>query len=1016
VRLLALLAWLIGGIPEPMAGTPDTRAVPLRYTVDRWDVDDGLPNYALTDVVQSRDGYLWIATWAGIVRFDGARFTPVAEDLPNDHARAVIEDRHGAMWIGLSGTGVVRWHGRVVETLTEANGLAGRDVRALAEDGDGRIWAATENGVSMIEPRAFDGGSDGGSINRRSLDPSGSALTAGSSRVTTFRVEQGLPANAINRLARGRDGRMWIATPNGVCVADPLPRCTPVAFVRGRPTAVVQDRRGRVWVGSDAGLFSEGFDPSPLAGQPVNTLLPAAQGGLWVGFRDGGVALVDDRGVERYGASDGLPPGLVVALYEDPEGSVWIATTNGGLARLKPKRVQMYAMAQGLPSHQVGSVVQDATGTIWAGTQCGPVAELRGDRFVPRLTAEMPNACARILWPARDGALWIGTPDNGVFRWQHGRMTHIDAREGLSDTDITALFEDRDGVMWIGTQLGGVHTYTGGRLSRAFGPADGVATSIVASFAQDRDGRVWIGSNANGLSVYEGGRFRMLTPAESPPTRSISALLVDSRGDLWIGSATHGLFRRRGGRYEPFGLAQGLDDRMIAVIVEDRDSNLWVGTARGISRLERARIEAVAAGRASSLEPILLDRADGLRNPEGSGGGLDPSGLLDRQGRIWMPTIDGLAVIDPATFRINTVSPRVLIERVTVNDRPATAGAAGALEVPAGTESIELAYTAFSLLAPRKVRFRYRLHGLDSQWHDSGSRRAAYYTRLPPGSYRFEVLAANNDGVWSQRPVSVALTVRPFWWERWDVRGAALALLLVATGAVVRFVALRRTNARLAALERLHALERERTRIARDLHDDLGARLSLIGLMTEGTEASSVARAAAETLDHLVWTVNARNDTAGGFAAYATRFAEEHLDAAGLRHRFHIQESLGPHEINADARRQVFLAFKEAITNVIKHARATEVHITIGLQHDTLVVEVRDDGCGFIEGGGDPTGIGLEGMRERLAAVGGSATVGSAPGRGTRVVLRSPVQPRRDEPRISMRYGTPDAMGKTETP
>ena len=248
-------------------------------------------------------------------------------------------------------------------------------------------------------------------------------------------------------------------------------------------------------------------------------------------------------------------------------------------------------------------------------------------------------------------------------------MEHFGLEHGLSDTYIRGLFEDRDGVIWIGTAVGGLHYYANGRLSRSFGPADGVATGILASFAQDREGRVWVGSNANGLSVYKDGRFRRLSDDENPPSRSIASLLVDSRGDLWIGTASHGLFRRREGRYEPFGVAQGLGHALIALMIEDREGTLWVSTGHGISRLTRDRIDEVAAGRRASLDPIVLDRRDGLLNVEGSGGGFDPSGLRDRDGRLWFSTIDGIAVIDPATFRFNTIAPRVMIETVALAGR-----------------------------------------------------------------------------------------------------------------------------------------------------------------------------------------------------------------------------------------------------------------------------------------------------------------------------------------------------------
>jgi signal transduction histidine kinase len=306
---------------------------------------------------------------------------------------------------------------------------------------------------------------------------------------------------------------------------------------------------------------------------------------------------------------------------------------------------------------------------------------------------------------------------------------------------------------------------------------------------------------------------------------------VDSRGDLWVGSAADGLFRHRNGRYEPFGEAQGLGDRLVAVIVEDDGANLWVGTARGISRLERAKIEAVAEGRAASLEPIFLDRADGLLNAEGSGGGFDPSGLCDRDGRVWLSTIDGIAVIDARTFPINQVPPGVAIEDVTLAGRPAAPRADGVIDVPAGTPALDITYTTFSMLAPGKTRFRFRLEGHETAWHDVGARRTAYYTRLPPGRYTFQVFAANNDGIWSQTPAQVRLDVLPFIWERTSVRAASLAALLAATGLLVFVSVQRRSRRKVADLERERALERERTRIARDLHDDLGSRLTHIAIV-----------------------------------------------------------------------------------------------------------------------------------------------------------------------------------------
>jgi ligand-binding sensor domain-containing protein/signal transduction histidine kinase len=953
-------------------------SAPLGYVVERWSVEEGLPNNALTSVIQTRDGYLWIGTWAGIARFDGVRFTTVADNLPNDHARALLEDADGSVWIGLSGTGVARWRSRGFDVVTPNEGLAGVDVRALALD-EGRIWVATENGLSMV---------DGG-------------------RVTTWRTRDGLPSNVITGLSRRPGGGVWVATAGGLCQVTRLQVQCASSTRATALNAVLETRDGQLWVGTERGLLSGdarlgaelACRDACFARRSVSALMQARDGRLWIGFADGEIAH-RHLGIEtRYGVPDGLPPGgRVQALVEDEEGSVWAAISGSGLARLSHKRVATITTTDGLPGKVIGSIVQDASGTIWAGTECGPVSELRDGRFYPRFVEYTKDACAYVLWAARDGSLWIGTSNRGLFRWHDGRMEHFGLEDGLSDTYIRGLFEDRDGVIWIGTAVGGLHYYADGRLSRSFGPADGVATGILASFAQDRDGRVWIGSNANGLSVYENGRFRRLSDQESPPSRSISGLLFDSRGDLWIGTASHGLFRRRDGRYEPFGVGQGLGHALVALMIEDRDGTLWVSTGHGISRLTRDRIDEVAVGRRASLDPIVLDRRDGLLNVEGSGGGFDPSGLRDRDGRLWFSTVDGIAVVDPAAFPFNTIAPRVTVETVSLGGRLAAPDADGIIHVPAGTATIDLAYTAFSFLAPRQVRFRTRLRGVADDWQEVGGRRVAYYTRLRPGDYTFEVLATNGDGLSSARPAVMRLIVAPFWWERRLVQGAGASLLLLLTAVGVREVSLRRARARVAELERAQALERERARIARDLHDDLGSRLAHIAILAETSDSVDhdsrivrAARAAARTMDELVWTINARNDTVESFAYYLGQFAEEHVAAAGLRCRLQIPADLPARSLAADVRRHLYLASKEAITNAVKHARASEIGVSLRATDAILVMEISDDGCGLPTGRLDPTGNGLKNLRERMSAAGGTLELESAGGAGTRVRCTVPL-------------------------
>ena len=435
-------------------------------------------------------------------------------------------------------------------------------------------------------------------------------------------------------------------------------------------------------------------------------------------------------------------------------------------------------------------------------------------------------------------------------------------------------------------------------------------------------------------------------------------------------------------------------------MIEDREGTLWVSTGHGISRLTRERIDEVAAGRRASLDPIVLDRRDGLLSVEGAGGGFDPSGLRDRNGRLWFSTGEGIVVIDPAVFPLNTVPPRVTIEQVLLAGRSAAPDEDGVVEVPAGTAGIDLAYTAPSFLAPHRMRFRIRLQGVDDAWQEVGDRRVAYYTRLRPGDYTFEVQATNADGVSSVRPATTRLRVAPFWWERRPVQASGGALLLLLTAVGVRRVSLRRARARLAELERAQALERERARIARDLHDELGSRLAHVAILAETSGAAEAngrivraIREASGTMDELVWTINARNDTVESLAYHVGQFAEEYVTAAGLKCRLEIPVDLPDHRLAADVRRHLYLAFKEAVTNAVKHARAREIRVTLRMADAALVLEVADDGRGLPEGRLDPAGNGLNNLRERMTAASGTFAIESAPGAGTRVRCTVPLRP-----------------------
>lgn len=968
-------AMILASSPAPLAAPP----LPASgYVVDRWQVDDGLPQNSVISMIQTRDGYLWLGTWAGVVRFDGVRFTPVAEDVPNTHILALVEHPDGSVWIGTGGGGVARWDRHTTQFFTMAEGLPHNDVRSLAVDDDGRVWVGTLGGVAVV---------DGGIVVSPSMAPDAP------------------PIGPVYAMAPWSGGRIVFSSGNRVCdTRDLTIVCRTAADAAVFPLLPIGDGdvlvglpdRVATWTGTATAEWSSCGGRCHTSAASV--LYRTRDGSVWVGLGTtaGGVVRVEGTTRTTFDSALGLPDSRVVQIHEDPEGSVWLGTEGGGLVRLRKTRVTMLGLEQGLSSRIIASIVQDAAGTIWAGGRCAPLSALAPDgRFQPRLVEVANGRCVVSVLAASDGRLWFSVPGAGVYAWREGQLQHFGERDGLSSLAVVSIFEDRDGAIWMGTDTALTHRLRDDRLE-TFGPQDGLPPGRVVSFAQDAAGRLWLGSNANGLFLFEDGRFRNVGADEGLPTTLISSLFIDSRGALWIGTANRGLFRRRGDGYDHFGVRHGLPDPVIALMLEDLDANLWVATSHGISRLARNRVEGVARGDLATLEPLVLGKADGLWSIEGSGGGFDPSGLRDRQGRLWFSTLDGIAVIDPAAMPRNPIPPPVVVEHVTLDDVEVRQAVSGAVHVPAGTLGVEIAYTAFSLVAPQRVRFRYRLTGFDAHWHETIGRRSVIYTNLPPDTYTFEVLAANNDGVWSETPATLQLTVAPLWWQRVSVQASALALLLVVTGLVVRSASLRRTRARVAELEREQALAGERSRIARDLHDDIGTRLTYLALLADRSretaaraELSSAARETARTMDELVWSVSATNDTLEGLISYVIRFAERHARAAGLRCRIDAPVVIPASPLTADARRHVFLAVKEAVNNAVKYANASVLRIGMTVGDGNLEVTVADDGRGF--DASQAGGHGLANMRDRLAAVGGSAVIETAPGRGTTVRLRLPL-------------------------
>jgi ligand-binding sensor domain-containing protein/signal transduction histidine kinase len=956
-----VLALLVGtGLPQP------SRSGPAQYIARAWGTGDGLPQNTVTSIVQTRDGYLWLGTFGGLVRFDGHAFTVFdPENTPGLASARIVtlhEDRTGVLWIGTE-AGLTRYEGGRFTTFTTRDGLPYREIASIFDDSRGRLWIGTGVGIVVFDGRAF------------------TPVPLG-----------GKPAFA-RAMAETNGGDLWIATSGGLARIRHGDQSLSFLTQASDARALRADSRGRLWIGSLGKVLR--WDPDAPDGPLIEIPLPGAAGGndwvvslaedrdgaIWIGTTRSGLYFWRDGEIAAFNTAHGLTNDFVRAAAVDRDGNVWVGTDVGGLNRLKRRRVFSYQRPASA-EQSIGPIVGDGGDGVWIGATCGGLLHFADGAFEAVHVSGLSN-CVWSLHRDDDGTLWVGSMGSGLLRFSGGRFTPY-PRSEPSDNLVTAITRDRDGTLWVGSDAG-LSRFDGVRFTDV-GRRDGLAQRVLC-ITQDRQRALWIGT-IGGLFRIAGGEITHFTRKDGLSHDLVRAVHEDADGVLWIGTYGGGLNRLKDGRFVPFGPKAGLPDTAVSRIIEDDRGHLWMSGNRGIVRVARADLNAFADGRLAYVPSTTFGTADGMLTDETNGGA--PAGWRAPDGRLWFPTIKGLVAIEPDWSA--PTPPPVFVEGVLAGGRPiGAADSAGR-----GSADVELRYTAVDLGAAEKTRFRYRLVGYDRDWTEAGDRRVAFYTQVPPGRYTFEVIAASGDGLWSAAPARVAITIVPFWWQRREAAVAGVFLLIGITAFIARHVSLRRARARVAELERDQALERERARIARDLHDDLGSRLAQIALIAEGPGGSSphriatVAREAMQTMDELVWTVNSRNDTVERFAEFAAEFAEEHLSLAGIRYRLQIQPDLDGRRLDADARRHLFLAFKEAMHNVVKHAGASDVRIALHLSGDTLVLEVADNGRGLAAAAAAGTGNGLRNMRERLELAGGTLTVEPNPGGGTRLVFRAP--------------------------
>jgi signal transduction histidine kinase/streptogramin lyase len=581
------------------------------------------------------------------------------------------------------------------------------------------------------------------------------------------------------------------------------------------------------------------------------------------------------------------------------------------------------------------------------------------------------------------------------------------------------LFEDSHGAVWIGqrntrtlarVQSNRVETIT---LPQSLPQVD------VRAMAEDAAGTLWFGTDGTGLLRWQGGQFTRYTRANGLGSDFVWALRPEPDGALWIGTYGGGLTRLKDGRAVTCTTRHGLVDDVICHIADDGQGQYWFSSNQGIFRVSKAELNQFAEGRQGRIHCVAYGKSDGLPTMECEGG-CQPAGCRSGDGRLWFPTIRGLVVVDPGEASANPPAPPVHIERIVVDGKIVEAGhwqrhsetrnpkSEIRMEIDPGARRLEFHYTGLNFSSPDKLRFRHKLEGVDAEWVDTGGQREASYHQLAHGAYTFRVQACNREGVWNQAGDHITFTVLPYFWQTgWF---AALSLLSFGgtVGWAVRHVLRRRHQRQLQIVQQLHAVERERTRIARDIHDDLGGSLTEIGylgaLAVRDSQSLPEAREQigrivdrtrelARRLDETVWAVNPKNDSISHLATYVCHFAREFLEPTGVRCRLDVAPELPEATLRAEVRHSVFLVVKEALNNAVKHSAATELKLCLAASDGAMTIEIADNGRGFAAETQSETGNGLRNMAERMAEAGGEFQLRSVPGQGTTVCLRLPLRP-----------------------
>ncbi|OGV07170.1 MAG: hypothetical protein A2499_06220 [Stygiobacter sp. RIFOXYC12_FULL_38_8] len=957
-----------------------------RISIQKWNEDSGLPSNDISDLLISKQGFLWIGTEFGLARFDGAEIKNYnLLNTPEIKANKVLdlyEDKSGSLWFANGTGGIVKYLGGVFNRYGIENGLPENNCSGIVEDKSGVYWIGTRGG---------------------------GLVTLKGNSIKTMNLKNGFPSDRITAIAKDKDDNIWVGTNNKGVVKINNKGLVVFDEYLGLPNKFVYDlfvdSANRVWV-----FFSEGVAViengkviipeflKKFEKTAITSIAEDKNGRVCVTTISAAYALIGNEFVEFFNVGNSKEVRLQEMLIWNDD--IWFGTKEAGIYRLRANKVQNISEENGLPGKIVSAIFQDSQNRVWMGCEKKLVLYDQNKKKVVK-TFDLPASDILSFCELTPNKILIGTRTAGLWEMNNFQIRKLAGKNELGSNLIRSIVKNDDGSVVIGTNGNGI-IIMNEKTFQIINKEKGLSSNLVSCISRDNQNQLWIGTTGGGVNILNAqNKPIIINKAKGLAHNNVTSIIHDGN-TTWIATNGGGLSRISGKEIVNYTINNGLYENRIFNMADDGNGRLWFTTRKGVFVISKDQLNDFAVRKIAKVNYQLFTKTEGMLSDECET--LTMQTILMQKFQVLAATTSGVSIISFVNLVGKEIAPKTFVDEIRINSRTVPLDSSRAYSP--GTENLEIHYSGISFDHGKNLSFYYKLDGLDDKWISVGSRRAAYFTHLPPGKYTFNVKAETPQGTTSVSPASITFSIEPYLYQRLWFQIVLAFVLIGAIAGIVRFISVRKLRLKLDRIEAQAALERERIRISKDMHDELGAELTKIGLLSEIAKnnfrsnsqnleldldkITDASRDVAITMDEIVWAVNPKNDKIDRLCSYIASYVQEYLSLTDIHLTLTVPDTLPEVFMSAELRHNVFLVIKEAANNIVKHSKAKEVVFDASYSDNNLEFTLTDDGIGICDSV-DEFGNGLINMRKRIKDNGGYFEIKNNIPKGTIVRITVPL-------------------------